>query len=209
MSEHYPFQKLALPYGYTGLFPMMEPGSVLVHHIELLSGYVDTLNALLARYPQYQDWTLEQLITDRLMVPEVDRQRIQNYAGAVYNHRLFFDRMCPQRIGGLGEYITHAITRQYGSIQQFQEIFTQAAHSIFGSGWVWLNTDSAGNLHIAITRDNHVPALHAFTPLLVLDMWEHAYFLQFPADTDPYIKSWFMVINGPKVDKAFLEATGV
>lgn len=207
MSEHYPFQKINLPYHYAGLAPTISPNTLYVHDAALLAGYVDTLNFLVAQYPQYHDWSLERLITGKLLMPETDRLRIQNYAGAVFNHRLFFDRACPKGSSKPGPHLSTAIANRYGSMAQFQQLFQQAAHSILGSGWVWLNTDSDGNLHIAITSDNAAPALHAFTPILVLDVWEHAYFLQFPAQLDRYIQTWFSLINWDKAEEAFLQAT--
>lgn len=207
MSEHYPFQKPNLPYSYAGQMPQVDRNTPFYYDAILLARYTDSLNSLIAQYPQYQDWTLDQLITGPLLMPQNDRLRVQNDAGAIYNHRLYFDRLRPQGANLPGPYLSRAIISRYGSMAEFQQLFEQAAQSIFGVGWVWLNTDSDGHLHIAITSDNATPALHVFTPLLVLDMWEHAYFSQFPAQPELHVQNWFAYIDWDKAERAFLQAT--
>ena len=206
MAEHYPFQKTALPYQYTDLAPRMAPATLFLHHARLLAQDVDSLNQLLARYPRYQDQSLEQLISGDLEMPETDRRRIQNLAGSVYGHRLFFGGMAPPGTGGLAPRLTMAIEERYGSMAAFQELFRQAGRSIFGAGWAWLNTDPGGALHIAITSDNETPELELFAPVLTLDMWEHAYFLQSPADPDRYIRNWFSLVNWAAAEEAYVQA---
>jgi Fe-Mn family superoxide dismutase len=203
LQDHFPFQKTPLPYEYISLTPYCDPNTLLVHHKNLYGQYVDTLNYLLSPYPQYHSWTLEQLILDDMRLPVTVERNIKHFAGAVYNHDLYFGVLSanprPRPAGALAQ----NINATYGSIENFRNLVRQAAHNVLGSGWVWLNTDSTGNLHIAITPNNRTPALRSFTPLFTLDVWEHAFTLRYPANLGAYVDGWFQTLDWEKVEARY------
>lgn len=193
----YPFAKKKLPYPCDGLAPQFDPDTVYLHYEGIYAYDVDMLNYLLEQNPRLQRMTLEQLTQERLnQVPAATANKIRHYAGSIYNHEFFFEALDrAARCNGCGGELARAIADTYGSADAFRDLFFQAAGEVLGSGWLWLVTEGEGRPHIVITRDNGVPDLSAVTPVLVADLWEHAYFLRFGPQVEQYMENWFQAVN--------------
>ncbi len=205
MSSHYPFEKMNLDYEYISLVPHLDPNTVYIHHNKIYPNYVDALNYLLSFYPQYQSWSLERLIFGNLQVPVVMENNIKHAAGGIYHHNLFFEGMGTDGAIGQNSPLIQKITDCYGSMENFQNLFRQAAQSIQGSGWVWL-AGLIGNdeVRIVTSSNNQVPSSELFSPILVLDIWEHAYFLLYPARLGTYVDNWFKIIDWEAAEQRYL-----
>ncbi len=207
MQNGFPFEKTLLPYDYTELVPYCDPDTLYLHHHQLYNSYVDMLNYLLSKYSQYHTWTLERLISEDLSIPVTQERQIKHFAGAVYNHNLYFDSMCSGKSSGQPEEkLLEVISDNYGSFEMFKKIFKQAASNVLGTGWVWLNSGKDGSVHISVTQNNKSPSFESVTPILVVDTWEHAYYLRYPAQLNEYMDSWLSLVNWKHVEKKFVES---
>ena len=200
MKETYPFVLPPLPYAANALEPYLNTKTVQVHHDTLFQNYVNRLNAALKEYPAFHSYTLEQLILENKRLPETIRTTVYNNAGGVYNHDIYFETMT-DRYQKPSRYMTQMIQCYFGSFDQFKAKMLAAGLSVFGSGWAWLVVNQRGNLNIMTTKNQDTPLVEGATPLLPLDVWEHAYFLQYLAARNDYIDNWFQLINWPKVEQ--------
>ena len=164
-----------------------------LHHDRHLKTYIDNLNSILKKYPQLQTLTLEQPICTAGQMSGKDCVAIARNAGGVYNHRFFFNSMCPDGKKAPGGALAVAIDRGFGSLDVFREKFTEAALSVFGSGYVWLVNSKRGPC--LMTSINQETPLRAVKPLLNLDVWEHAYYLKHYNKRIDYINDWWNVVN--------------
>ena len=205
MKDSYPFVVRPLPYEYDELMPVLDSETLMFHHDKHYKAYVDNLNAILADYPELQQMTLEELLMDLDSFPVAAQMPIRNQGGGVYNHELYFDAMKgpagQEPIGDLAE----ALKRDFGSYAQWREQMKQAAMSQFGSGWAWLVTDQQGQLSILKTPNQNVPDLNLYIPIFLVDVWEHAYYLQYQNRRNDYVDGWFGLINWRKADKRYRE----
>lgn len=193
MKSHYPFENTPLPYAYDALEPYIDEKTMQLHHDRHLKTYIDNLNSILKKYPQLQTLTLEQLICTAGQMSGKDCVAIARNAGGVYNHRFFFNSMCPDGKKAPGGALAVAIDRGFGSLDVFREKFTEAALSVFGSGYVWLVNSKRGPC--LMTSINQETPLRAVKPLLNLDVWEHAYYLKHYNKRIDYINDWWNVVN--------------
>ena len=201
----YPFVVQPLPYEYDALTPVIDEETMRFHHDKHYKTYVDNLNNILADYPELQKTGLKELLINLENLPAAARTPIQNNGGGVFNHELYFDAMkspVGQETSGTLE---DAIKRDFGSYQQWKEQMKQAAVSKFGSGWAWLLTDKAGKLSIVQTANQDVPDLLEYTPVFLVDVWEHAYYLQYQNRRADYVEGWFDLINWRKAQKRYEE----
>lgn len=205
MSNHYPFSLVPLPYPPDALEPYIDRETVLLHHDKHLKKYIDTLNKTLENYPEYHSWSLEKLLIENKMLPTKIQTEIRNNAGGVFNHELYFYLM-----GGKGQtpsgVLEQAIIRKYGSFENFKEILKEEALSQFGSGYAWLVANRSGNLSIVKTLNQDTALAQGLYPLLLIDVWEHAYYLKYKNRRDEYIDNWFNTINWRKVEESYLSA---
>lgn len=205
MEEQFPFQITSLPYGYIGLMPHCDADTLYYHHDGFYSASVYELNNLSVHH-RLTDRTLKQLITEDINIPTTQRNRLKNAAGSVYNHRMYFDGITSKAGAPPVNRLTEAIIATYGSMDQFEQLMTEAAQSIIGSGWVWLVSEGVHGLHIATTANNEVVPLDSVTPVLILDMWEHAYFCNQHFNKPAYVASWFSLINWAAADQRYIAA---
>ncbi len=204
-AETYPFVVRPLPYEYDALMPVLDAETLKFHHDKHYKTYVDNLNNILADYPELQQWSLKELLTRMDQIPAAAQTPIRNNGGGVYNHELYFDSMkCVAGQEPAGE-LAEAIKREFGSYQQWKEQMKQAAVSKFGSGWAWLLSDKEGKLSIMQTANQDVPDLQEFTPIFLVDVWEHAYYLQYQNRRVDYVEGWFELINWRKAQKRYEE----
>lgn len=199
------FELPPLPYGYDALEPYIDAQTMQVHHDKHHQTYVDKLNTALEKYPDWQTKLIEDLLKNLDSVPEEIRSAVRNHGGGHFNHSIFWPMM---KKGGGGEpvgEIASAIQRDFGSFSVFQEKFSDAAATVFGSGWAWLVKDSAGKLTVVKTSNQDSPISQGLTPLLGLDLWEHAYYLKYQNRRAEYIENWWQVVNWDEVASRFIE----
>ncbi len=204
-EETYPFVVRPLPYEYDALVPILDAETLTFHHDKHYKTYVDNLNSALSDYPELQKMSLPQLLTDITALPAAIQTAVRNNGGGVYNHELYFDSM-REPVGQEPEgALSEAIERDFGSYRQWKEKMKQAAAGKFGSGWAWLVADKKGALSIVQTSNQDVPDLEEYTPILLVDVWEHAYYLQYQNRRADYLDGWFELINWRKAGKRYEE----
>lgn len=196
MNQKYPFVTPPLPYPADGLEPFIDARTMKLHHDAHLQGYVDNLNKTLADYPALQEMTLTELVAGADELPWEIRDAVRNNAGGMWNHILYFNRMAPaaeaRKPAGR---ILEMIERRFGSFEGFQKAFTAAGLSVFGSGSAWLVTDKNGQLQIVTTPNQNNPLQSGLNPFLILDVWEHAYYLKHYNKRADYIADWWNVVD--------------
>lgn len=181
-----------LSYDYDALGKYISKDIMVLHHTKHHQGYVDKLNAALEGESELQGKTLEELLASYEQLPEAVKAAVRNQGGGHYNHSLFWQWMSPNGGGEPSGQLAADIIEKYGSFQAFVDEFSAKALSVFGSGWVWLQPD----LSIATTPNQDTPILLGQPePLLGLDVWEHAYYLDYKNKRDDYVKAWWNVVN--------------
>lgn len=193
-----------LSYPYNALEPFIDEMTMHIHHDKHHAAYVKNLNDALAGQDALLALTVTELISDLSSVPESIRTKVRNNAGGHANHTMFWECMGPVS-GHAAEpsgALMRVITQSFGSFSAFQEKFAAAGVGRFGSGWVWLIADK-GTLSIADTPNQDSPIMDGKTPILCLDVWEHAYYLKYQNVRPDYIKAWWNVVNWTEVEKRF------
>jgi Fe-Mn family superoxide dismutase len=188
-----------LPYDYSALEPHIDAKTMEIHHTKHHQAYVNNLNAALKDHPEHQNKPVEQLIANLDALPEGIRTAVRNNGGGHANHSLFWQIMKP---GGGGEpagALAEAIASTFGGFAAFKEAFNKAATTRFGSGWAWLVRDKAGKLAITSTPNQDSPIMDGQTPLLGLDVWEHAYYLKYQNRRPDYIAAWWNTPNWDEI----------
>ena len=203
--ETYPFVVRPLPYEYDALCPVLDEETLRFHHDKHYKTYVDNLNNALSDYPELQKKSLKELLTNMERLPQAVQTPIRNNGGGVYNHELYFDSMKGMGGGQPEGSLAEAIDRDFGSYKNWKEQMKQAAVSKFGSGWAWLLSDKEGNLSIMQTANQDVPDLEVYTPIFLVDVWEHAYYLQYQNRRADYVEGWFSLIHWRKALKRYEE----
>ncbi|NIA02402.1 MAG: superoxide dismutase [Nitrospirae bacterium] len=193
----------ALPYGYDALEPHLDAKTVEIHHDKHHQAYTDKLNAALETHPELTEKSVVELLSNLSSVPEDIRKAVQNHGGGYHNHKLFWETMGPDGGGEPEGELKTAIEKAFGDFASFKEKFTNAAATLFGSGWTWLSTDKAGEVKIHTTQNQDSPLSEGLIPLLPLDIWEHAYYLKFQNRRPEFIQSWWNVVNWKEVEKKF------
>ncbi len=190
-----PFELPSLPYPYDALEPYIDARTMEIHHTKHHQGYVDKLNAALQPHPDLLEKPLEELLRtlDSLPVDDSVKTAIRNHGGGHSNHTLFWSWMDPSRESD--ERLREDIARTFGSVEVFKEEFTRIAASHFGSGWAWLVRTASGNLAVYSTPNQDSPYVRGDTPLLGIDVWEHAYYLKYQNRRAEYIENWWRVVR--------------
>jgi len=195
----------ALPYAYDALEPHIDSKTMEIHHSKHHQTYINNINAGIAG-TEWEDLSVEALISKFNEVPEQLRQNVINNAGGHANHSLFWTVMSPDGGGHPEAEIAKAIKHELGGFEAFKEAFTQAALSRFGSGWAWLSMTPDQTLIVESSANQDSPLMHGNIPLLGLDVWEHAYYLQYQNRRPEYISAFFNVVNWKEVNRRYLEA---
>lgn len=188
-----------MPYSYSALEPYIDTRIMELHHAGHQQAYVDGLNAALKKEPSLESIPLPKLIVDLSQVPESVRTAVRNHGGGVLNHTFFWECMTPKSHQLQDSSLLNEITIAFGGFDQFKEQFSSAAKTVFGSGWAWLCVDRSGKLVIVTTANQDSPLSMGLFPLLGLDVWEHAYYLQYLNKRVDYIAAWWHVVNWEKV----------
>lgn len=205
-QNHYPFPLIPLPYPYDALEPFIDARTVEIHHDKHLKAYVDNLNKALEPYPIYYDWTLEMLLCNINSLPYDIQTSVRNNGGGVHNHNMYFNIMSGNPSQPSEKMLT-AITDAFGSIVNFKVELKKAALSVFGSGYAWLVMDTHANrkngLRIMITPNQDTPLPCTVCPVILIDVWEHAYYLKYQNRRAEYIEAWFNVLNWSEAEKYY------
>lgn len=192
----------ALPYAYDALEPHIDARTMEIHHTKHHQTYIDKLNAALSKYPELADKPVEELLKDLSAVPEDIRTAIKNHGGGHYNHSMFWKIMAPNAGGQPSGKLAEMITAKFGSFDKFKEEFNTAAANRFGSGWAWLSIDKTGSLVITSSANQDSPLSEGLKPILGLDVWEHAYYLNYQNRRPDYMNAWWNVVNWSEVEKS-------
>ena len=191
-----------LPYAFDALEPHIDARTMEIHHGKHHATYVNTLNGAIEKHPELGDKSVEDLLRGIDQVPEDIRTVVRNHGGGHANHSLFWQVMGPDGggppTGALGE----ALAAAFGSFESFKEKLTDAATKRFGSGWGWL-TAAGGKLEISSSANQDSPLMEGKTPLLGVDVWEHAYYLNYQNRRPDYLKAWWSVVNWAEVARRY------
>jgi Fe-Mn family superoxide dismutase len=188
-----------LPYAYDALEAAIDEQTMRIHHDKHHAAYVNNLNAALEKYPEHQGKDLTDLLRNLDRLPEDIRTVVRNNGGGHANHTLFWNIMGPNGGGAPTGKLADEIASTFGSLDAFKEQFAKAATTRFGSGWAWLCREPGGKLHITSTPNQDTPLMEGHTPLLGLDVWEHAYYLRYQNRRPDYISTWWSVVDWNKV----------
>ena len=188
------YQLPPLPYAYDALEPYIDRETMEIHHTKHHQTYIDKLNPVLEKYEILQNKSLEDIMKeiDSLNLDAADRQMVINHGGGHLNHTSFWQVMGPNK--KTDEKLAAQIKEQFGSMEQFKQQFNDTATKLFGSGWAWLVRDMDNKLHVYATHNQDSPLLRGHTPLIGLDVWEHAYYLKYRNRRAEYIENWWNVV---------------
>jgi Fe-Mn family superoxide dismutase len=192
-----------LPYAYEALEPYIDSQTMHLHHDKHHVAYVTNLNKALESAPDLQSKTIDELLANNLaVVPENIRTAVRNNGGGHFNHSFFWEIIGPNAGGAPSGELGSAIDSTFGSFDTFKEKFNAAATTRFGSGWAWLIKGGKG-LEVISTANQDSPVMDGHTPVLGLDVWEHAYYLKYQNRRPEYIAAWWNVVNWTEVAKRF------
>lgn len=194
-----------LPYAYDALVPYIDEETMHLHHDKHHNTYVTNLNAAIEKHPELGEKTVEELLADFSSVPEDIQTAVRNNGGGHANHTFFWEILGPNAGGEPTGAIKEAIEETFGSFEDFKEEFKTAATGRFGSGWAWLVVKD-GKLAITSTANQDSPLMDGQTPVLGLDVWEHAYYLKYKNVRPEYINAFWSVVNWDKVNEYFAKA---
>jgi len=193
----------ALPYANDALEPHIDAQTMEIHHDRHHNTYVTNLNKALESAPELADKSVEALIADLNSVPESIRTAVRNNGGGHANHSLFWEVIGPNAGGAPKGALAAAIDSELGGFEKFKETFTAAATTRFGSGWAWLALGKDGKLKVYSLPNQDSPIMEGDTPLLGLDVWEHAYYLKYQNKRPDYIAAFWNVVNWAEVGKRY------
>jgi Fe-Mn family superoxide dismutase len=197
-----PFELPPLPYEYGALEPHIDTETMKIHHDKHHAAYVNNLNAALEGYPALQGKSIEDLLRNINDIPEAIRTAVRNNGGGHANHTMFWEIMGPNGGEPTGA-LAQAINKTFGDFNSFKEKINDAGVKRFGSGWSWLIMDRSGNLQVLSSANQDSPYMDGQTPILGVDVWEHAYYLKYQNRRPDYLKAWWNVVNWEAVAKRF------
>jgi Fe-Mn family superoxide dismutase len=196
----------ALPYPNNALEPHIDEQTMMIHHDRHHNAYVTNLNAALEGHAELQAKSIEALLTDLNSVPENIRPAVRNNGGGHANHSLFWEVIGPNGGGQPTGALADAITAELGGFDKFKEDFAKAGATRFGSGWAWLSVTPAGKLVVSSTPNQDSPISEGNTPILGMDVWEHAYYLKYQNKRPDYIAAFWNVVNWDAVAARYTAA---
>ena len=203
-----PYELPSLPYSPNALEPHFDARTMEIHHGKHHQTYVDKLNAALGNHPELSNLSIYQLIGDLSKVPEEIRGAVRNNGGGHANHSFFWESLSPNSSGIPDDSLSNAINQSFGSFDSFKESFTNAALTRFGSGWAWLVKKSDGTLAVCSTANQDSPWMSGVaevegTPIIGLDVWEHAYYLNYQNRRPDYVAAYWNVVDWDKASSLY------
>ena len=191
----YPFQLPDLQYAHDALEPHIDARTMEIHHGKHHAAYTANLNAALADHPGLHGKSANELVSDLAALPEGIRAAVRNNGGGYVNHAMFWQLMTPGGADAPGGELASAIDAAFGSVDAFKQRFAAAAVGRFGSGWAWLAADGDGSLEVLSTPNQDTPVMTGKTPILGVDVWEHAYYLNYQNRRPDYVAAFWNVVN--------------
>lgn len=183
-----------LSYGYDALAPFISSDIQHLHHDKHHRTYVDTLNKALEKYPDWQNKSIEEIIIQLDAVPEDIKTVVRNHGGGHYNHSMFWEMLSPRKDQQPSGTLLDKVQHSFGDLAMCKKQFGESALKIFGSGWQWLVLDG-GEVRLMSTPNQDSPLTQGKIPLLGLDVWEHAYYLQYYNKRPDYVEAWWHIVN--------------
>ncbi|MEG0282037.1 MAG: superoxide dismutase [Clostridia bacterium] len=203
MNEMYPYVLNKLPFESTDLEPFITEEILYFHHDKHLKKYIDTLNGILINCPKYQTYTIEKILRNLEDIDEEIREEIKNNAGGVYNHNFYFNILgkegAKEPIGNL----KRDIVLQFGSLEDFKKIFLEMATNLFGSGYTCLVIDREYKLSIVNLKDQETSLAYEKIPVMLIDVWEHAYYLKYKNSRKEYVDCFFNILNFDVIEQNY------
>jgi Fe-Mn family superoxide dismutase len=202
------YQLPSLPYAPNALEPHFDARTMEIHHGKHHQTYIDKLNAALENQPELKSLSIDELISDISRIPENIRNAVRNNGGGHANHSFFWESLSPNGGGQPGPRLQSSIDQSFGSLDDLKQKFTEAALTRFGSGWAWLIKTEDGNLSVSSTPNQDSPLMKGIadvcgTPILGLDVWEHAYYLNYQNRRPDYVAAFWNVIDWSKAEERF------
>ena len=196
-----------LLYAYDALEPHIDARTMEIHHMKHHQAYIDNLNKALEKYPELQEKKVEEMLLDFANIPEDIKVAVRNHGGGHANHSLFWELMTPDKKDReFKGKVADEINKRFSGFEKFKEQFSDAAMKRFGSGWAWLVAHE-GHLEIISTANQDSPLMEGKSPLLGLDVWEHAYYLNYQNKRADYVRAWWNVVNWKKVNEIYEKIT--
>ena len=206
MDEHMAFTLPPLNYAHDALEPHIDKETMQIHHGKHHQGYVNKLNKALEGHSDLASKSVEDLLRGIDSVPQSIRTAVRNNGGGHANHTLFFGTLSPNGGGAPKGELASAIDKKFGSFDSFKEKFADAATGRFGSGWAWLVVNDAGELEVTNSPNQDSPYMDGKTPILGLDVWEHAYYLKYQNKRGDYVSAFWNVVDWDKANSAYTSA---
>lgn len=200
------FELPALPYAYNALEPYIDAQTVELHYSKHHATYLKNLNTALEKYPQFFSTSIEKILADLNSVPEDVRTAVRNNGGGLYNHNIYWAVMGPNRGGEPVGKLAAAINANFGSFTALKEQVEKAGLGRFGSGWSWLSKRSDGALVVHSTPNQDTPLAEGLTPVIGVDVWEHAYYLKYQNRRAEYLTNWWNLVNWEEAERRFVGA---
>ncbi len=198
------FELPKLGYDYDALEPHIDAKTMEIHHTKHHQAYLDKLNAALTQHPELYKKTIEEILTDLDYVPEDIRTAVRNNGGGFYHHTFFWEILSPEGGGEPEGELREAIINTFGSFENFKGEFEDASKAQFGSGWAWLSKTESGDLKVHGAPNQDSPLSSALKPIIGLDVWEHAYYLNYQNRRPDYIAAFWNIVNWKKAEENYL-----
>lgn len=192
-----------LGYAYDALEPQIDARTMEIHYTKHHQTYVTNLNAALEKHPELEGQDLVSILANVTIIPEDIRVAVRNNGGGHLNHKLFWETLAPAKGQTPSKALSDAIDANFGSFEAFKTAFDTAAKTRFGSGWAWLVVTADKKLEVMSTPNQDNPIMEGYTPILGLDVWEHAYYLNYQNRRPDYIQAFFEVVNWDKVEELY------
>lgn len=196
------FELPQLPYAVDALEPYIDAQTMTIHHDKHHAAYVKNLNTAIEKHPELASKSLEALLTDLNSVPEDIRTAVRNNGGGAWNHDMFWQIMAPKAGGAPKGEVANAISSAFGSFDAFKAELEKAAAGRFGSGWAWL-VKRGSSLAVVSTANQDNPMSEGMTPIMGIDVWEHAYYLKYQNRRAEYVTNWWNVVNWDEVNRRY------
>jgi len=199
-----PFTLPDLPYKFDALESVIDAKTMEIHHDKHHAAYIAKLNDAIAKHPELENKSVEELLRDINNIPEDIRTAVKNHGGGHANHSLFWEIMSPKREKPSGAFVSE-INKAFGSVDKLTELIVANGMGQFGSGWSWL-VISGGKLKVYATANQDSPLMNGDIPILGIDVWEHAYYLKYQNKRDEYLKAWWNIVNWEAVERSWANA---